>query len=123
MPPKKILIVEDDRFFSMILKGRLEKEGFQVFQAFDGQEGLVIARQEVPDLIVLDLIMPKVSGFEFLQTIVSDPQLGAIPILVVSQLGQDSDVEKAKALGVREYYIKVQTSVEEFVERVKGFLQ
>jgi len=63
--PKKILIAEDDSFFSMILKNRLQKEGFAVRQAFDGEEALSMAREEAPDLILLDLIIPKLSGLSF----------------------------------------------------------
>ena len=117
--PKKILIVEDDPFFSMILKGRLEKEGLVVFQAFDGEQALKMARENTPDMIILDLIIPKISGFEFLETIFSDPHLNRIPVIVASNLGQESDVEKAKQLGVIDYYVKVRTSVDDLGKMIK----
>ena len=85
---KNILIVEDDPFFSMILKGRMEKQGFAVRQAFDGEQALAMAREQAPDLIILDLIIPKLSGFEFLETIFSDPHLNRVPVVVASNLGQ-----------------------------------
>lgn len=113
---KKILIVEDDPFFSMVLKGRLEKENFIVHQAFDGEEALKMAREDVPDLIILDLIIPKLSGFEFLETAFADPALNKVPVVVASNLGQDSDIEKAKRLGVLDYYVKVRTSVDDLVK-------
>lgn len=113
---KNILIVEDDPFFSMILKGRMEKQGFAVRQAFDGEQALTMAREQAPDLIILDLIIPKLSGFEFLETIFSDPQLNRVPVVVASNLGQESDIEKAKQLGVLDYYVKVRTSVDDLVK-------
>ena len=114
--PKDILIVEDDPFFSMILKGRLEKEGFAIRQAFDGEQALQMAREKAPNLIILDLIIPKISGFEFLETIFADPQLNKVPVVVASNLGQESDIEKAKRLGVLDYYVKVRTSVDDLVK-------
>ena len=119
----KILIIEDDKFLSLILKGRLEKEGFKVFQAFDGNEALEILTKDIPDMILLDLIMPNMSGFEFLEVLRSDPQYASIPVVVVSNLGQESDMEKAKSLGVVEYYVKFRTSVDNLVLNVKSLLE
>lgn len=119
---KKILIVEDDQFLSLILKGRLEKEGFVVLQAFDGQEGLDVLKRETPHLIILDLIMPRMSGFEFLEAVATDPQLSRIPIVVASNLGQESDIEKAKQFGVLDYYVKVRMSVDDLVNMLKNRL-
>lgn len=120
---KKILVIEDDRFLSLVLKGKLEKEGFIVRQAFDGEEGLQMIKKEPPDLVMLDLIMPKVSGFELLEKISIDPQLSRIPVVVASNLGQESDIAKAKNLGVLEYYVKVKTSVDDLVKMLKNMIQ
>lgn len=120
---KKILIVEDDPFFSMILKGRLEKEGLAIFQAFDGEQALKMARENPPDMIILDLIIPKVSGFEFLETLFSDPHLNRIPVVVASNLGQESDIQKAKQLGVIDYYVKVRTSVDDLAKMLKSMVE
>jgi len=120
---KKILVVEDDRFLSLVLKGRLEKEGFIVLQAFDGEEGLAMVKKEMPDLVMLDLIMPKMSGFELLEKVSMDPQLSGIPVVVASNLGQESDIQKAKNLGVLEYYVKVRTSVDDLVKMLKQMVQ
>lgn len=119
---KKILVVEDDRFLSLVLKGKLEKEGFLVLQAYDGEEGLQMIKKELPDLVMLDLIMPKVSGFELLEKISIDPQLSQIPVVVASNLGQESDIAKAKSLGVLEYYVKVKTSVDDLVKMLKNMM-
>lgn len=118
----KILIIEDDRFLSSILKTRLEKEGFNVSQAFDGDEGIAFLKQNKPDLILLDIIMPKMSGFEVLQTISLDPELNSIPVMIASNLGQDSDIQKAKSLGAVDYYVKVRTSIDELAQMVKNLV-
>lgn len=120
---KKILIVEDDKFLSLVLKGRLEKEGVSVIQAFDGKEALDVLKKDIPDLILLDLIMPNMSGFEFLEILRQDPQYRTIPVVVISNLGQESDVEKAKSLGVIEYYVKVRTSIDDLILKIKNLLE
>lgn len=119
---KKIVIVEDDRFLSLVLKGRLEKEGYEVIPAYDGEEGLAIVRKELPALVVLDLVMPKMTGFELMEKLSMDPQTSRIPVVVASNLGQESDIQKAKNLGVRDYYVKVQTSVDELVKMFKRIM-
>ena len=117
-----ILIIEDDHFLSSILKSRLEKDGFTVLQAFDGDEGLATLHTTRPDVVLLDIIMPKVSGFEVLEALSSDPELSRIPIVIASNLGQDSDIEKAKTLGARDYYVKVRTSLEDLAKMVKNVI-
>ncbi len=116
---KKVMIVEDDRFLSFLLKSRLEKDGFLVEQMFDGEEAIQRLKQMVPDLIILDLIMPKVTGFEVLKAISVTPQLVKVPVVIVSNLAQDSDIEKARELGAKEYYVKVKVSIDDLVGRIK----
>ena len=116
---KKVMIIEDDHFLSSLMKARLEKEGFAVAQAFDGEEAVHMLKEVSPSLIVLDLIMPKVTGFEVLQTISITPQLDKVPVIIVSNLAQDSDIEKARQLGVKEYFIKVKVSIDDLVEKIK----
>jgi len=113
----KILIIEDDKFLSSILKGRFEKEGYAVSQAFDGEEGLK-KMEEKPDLIILDLIMPRRSGFEFLESKSTDPQWSNIPVIVASNLGQESDVDKARRYGVMGYFIKSQTTIDQIAQMI-----
>ena len=119
---EKILIVEDDNFLSTILANRLKKEGFVVLQAFNGEEALDLLKTEKPNLIVLDLILPKKSGFDVLETISADPQLNQIPVVVFSNLGQESDIGKTKSLGAIEYHIKVRTSVNDFLGIIKDVM-
>ncbi len=114
----KILIIEDDHFLSSLLKARLEKEGFKVEAAGDGEEGLTLLKQVKPDLVLLDLILPKVSGFEVLESISIDPQLKA-PVIILTNLAQDSDVQKTKNLGAVDYFVKVKISIEEIITKVK----
>jgi DNA-binding response OmpR family regulator len=116
---KKIMIVEDDRFLSSLMKARLEKEGFTVAQAFDGEEAMGMLKQDIPSLIILDLIMPKVTGFEVLQMISITPQLEKVPVVIVSNLAQDSDIEKAQQLGAKEYFVKVRVSIDDLIGKIK----
>ncbi|RME59664.1 response regulator [Candidatus Parcubacteria bacterium] len=119
---KKVLLAEDDKFLSTLLRAKLLKEGFDVQQAFDGEEAYRYLRDYKPDVMILDIIMPNVSGFEFLEKISVDPQLNRIPIIVLTNLGQDEDVEKAKRLGVAAYFIKTNTSISDVVEAIKSTL-
>jgi len=116
-----ILLVEDDPFLSSVLRMKLEKELFKVIRASDGDEALnFLTEQGVkPDLILLDLILPKKNGFEVLETIRQDPLLEKLPVIIISNLGQPSDIERGKALGVIDYFIKARLSVEELVNKVK----
>ena len=116
---KSIMIIEDDRFLSSLMKARLEKDGFAVIQAFDGEEALQLFKQQTPNLIILDLVMPKVTGFEVLQMISITPQLSKVPVVILSNLAQDSDIEKARQLGAKEYFVKVKVSIDDLVGRVK----
>ena len=116
---KKILLVEDEPLLSNLLKQRLEKEGMEVVQARDGQEALDFLRASKPDLIILDIILPKVSGFEVLQFLQSDPQLEKAPVIIASNLGQEADVNKGKTLGAVQYFIKAKMSIEDLVGEVK----
>lgn len=116
----KILIVEDNTFLSSVLKGRLEKEGFQVEQAFDGEQMFEILKQQIPDLIIMDLIMPKKSGFECLDQMAADPQLSKIPVVIASNLGQESDVGRVRGfINVFGYFIKAQVTIDQLAENVK----
>ena len=119
---KTIMIIEDDKFLSSLMKARLEKDGFTIMQAFDGEEAIQGFKQRTPDLIILDLIMPKVTGFEVLQTISITPELQRVPVVILSNLAQDSDIEKARQLGAREYFVKVKVSIDDLVGRIKNLL-
>ncbi len=122
--PRKILLVEDDTFLSSLLKNRLQKENFEVSVAKDGEEALAFLKTNKPDLILLDLILPKKSGFEVMEDIRSDPQIQSegLPIIIISNLGQPEDVTRGQDLGAVEYFVKAKTSIDELVFRIKEFL-
>ena len=116
-----ILLVEDDPFLSSILQLKLNKENFKTIRAADGEEALnILIEQGIrPDLILLDLILPKKNGFEVLETIRQDPTLEKLPVIIISNLGQPSDIDRGKALGVIDYFVKAKLSVDELVNKVK----
>jgi len=116
-----ILLVEDDPFLSSILQLKLEKENFKSIRAADGEEALNLLTEQgiKPDAILLDLILPKKNGFEVLETIRQDPTLEKLPVIIISNLGQPSDIDRGKALGVIDYFVKAKLSVDELVNKVK----
>lgn len=122
---KRILVIEDEPLLGNLLKRRLEKEGFGVVLARDGDEAISVLRGSSFALAMLDVILPKRSGFEILELVNKDPELSAknIPFIVISNLGQENDVERAASLGAVGYFVKAQLSFEELVTQVKDFLQ
>jgi len=122
MAGKTILIVEDESLLGNLLKQRLEHEGFTVIWSKDGEEAVNVLRSKKPDLILLDLILPKISGFELLETMQADPQLERAPVIITSNLGQDSDVARGQSLGAIEYFVKAKVSIEELVDHIKAVM-
>jgi CheY-like chemotaxis protein len=102
----KILIIEDDKFFQNFYRQKLSEKGYQVELAGDGEEGLNKIKTSKPDVLLLDIVMPKKDGFEVLESLNRDGLTKKIPIIVFSTLGQESDMEKAKQLGARDYINK-----------------
>lgn len=119
---KKILIIEDDSFIAKAYQIKLERLGYEVWLASDGKEGLEILEQRLPDLILLDLVMPKMDGFAFLEKIKADPKLKQIPVIVSSNLGQSEDMTRAKSLGANDYIVKTNMSLAELVKKVERFI-
>lgn len=119
---KTVMVIEDDRFLSSLIKARLVKENLSVIQAFDGEEAVQALREARPDIIILDLIMPKVTGFEVLQTISITPGLEKVPVVILSNLAQDSDIEKARQLGAKEYFVKVKISIDDLIGKIRALM-
>ncbi len=116
---KKILIIEDEEVLLGLLQERLVQEGYQVDIAKDGQEGLEKIRKFKPDLILLDIIMPKMGGFEVMEEVNKDEELKIIPIIIVSNSGQPVELERAKKLGVKDWLIKTDFDPQEVIDKVK----
>jgi two-component system, OmpR family, alkaline phosphatase synthesis response regulator PhoP len=119
---KKIILAEDDKFISKAYSAGLSGEGFEVIATYDGEEAMKAIKKNKPDLILLDLVMPSKNGFEVLEELKLDKSLGKIPVLILSNLGQESDVEKAKALGAVDYLVKSNFSMKDVIEKVKFYL-
>ena len=116
---KKIVIVEDDAILLKALNLELLSNGFEVLSAINGESGLVLIKKEKPDMILLDLIMPKMGGFEVLEALKKDRNLSKIPVIVLSNLSQKADIEKAKNLGAVDFYEKATTDLNKLVEKIK----
>jgi len=119
---KKILLVEDDKYILRAYKDGLTRAGLEVITASDGMEAMRSVKLYKPDLILLDLILPIKNGFEVLEEMKMDDELKNIPVVILSNLGQDSDIEKGKALGAIDYLIKTSLSMKEVIEKVKFHL-
>lgn len=121
-PQKKILLVEDDDALASVYQNRLEAEGFSVQRVPNGEEALARALEFRPDLILLDAMMPKVSGFDVLDILRNTPETTNMRIIMLTALSQESDLQRAKALGVDEYLVKSQVVIADVVERIKHHL-
>lgn len=118
----KILIVEDDTLINKMYFEKLTRDGYEVTVAINGQEGLDKMRTNRPDLIILDIMMPKLSGVEVIQEMKKDVNLEKIPIIVLTNLTEGPDIEKAKKMGITEYLIKSDLDPEDVSETVKKHL-
>jgi CheY-like chemotaxis protein len=115
---KRILLAEDDRFLRKAAEATLRRHGFDVSTAADGEEALRMVRTGTPDLILLDLIMPKLQGFEVLRMLKQDPATTHIPVMVLSNLGQESDIRQALESGATAYFIKANLSLQDLIKQV-----
>lgn len=119
---KKIVIIEDEDILGKIITSKLQAESYQVTLATDGEQGINKIKEIVPDLILLDMVMPKKNGYEVLRDIKADNNIKNIPIIVISNSGQQSEIERVVDLGVQDYIIKAQFSPEEVLEKVRKYL-
>jgi len=104
--PKTILIIEDDKFLRQLIVQKLLKEEYNVSEAVDGEEGIKKIKEEKPDLVLLDLILPGIDGFEVLSRMKKDEEISSIPVIILSNLGQREDVERGLNLGAVDYLIR-----------------
>jgi len=115
---KKILLVEDEEIMIDLLQKKLTKEGYEVSVARDGEEGLRVMREVKPDLILLDIIMPKMGGFEVMEEMGKDKELKKIPVIVISNSGQPVELDRAKKLGAKDWLIKTEFDPQEVIDKV-----
>jgi len=115
---KKILIIEDEEILLNLLKNKLSELGYEVFSALDGRAGFEAIKELVPDLILLDLIMPKMGGFEVMEKMQEDNSIKGIPVIIISNSGQPVELEKAKQLGAKDWLIKTEFDPREVIEKV-----
>lgn len=119
---KKILLVEDDEGLASVYLTRLEAEGFSVRRVPNGEDALAAAIEFRPDLILLDAMMPKVSGFDVLDILRNTPDTANMRVIMLTALSQDADKARAEELGVDEYLVKSQVVIADVVERIKHHL-
>ena len=119
---KKILLVEDDTALASVYRSRLELEGFEISEVNNGEDALSAAMSFKPDLILLDAMMPKISGFDVLDILRNTPETTNIRVIMLTALSQPKDKERAEQLGVDDYLVKSQVVIGDVVERVKHHL-
>ena len=119
---KKILLVEDDEALAAVYKSRLDIEGFETKEVNNGELALTAAMEFKPDLILLDAMMPKISGFDVLDILRNTPETSDIRVIMLTALSQPKDKERAEALGVNDYLVKSQVVIGDVIERVKFHL-
>lgn len=115
---KKLLIVEDDEFLMNAYRVKLTNAGFEIKTALDGNEALEILKTFIPDLILMDLVMPKRDGFSTLEEIKKDDKLKNIPVIIASNLGQKEDIDRGKSLGATDFVIKSDLNLNNLIEKI-----
>lgn len=120
---KKILIIEDEAALLYALSASLQVDGFDVVTANNGREGLKFAKSEKPNLIILDLRLPEMDGFEVLENLKKEKSMKTIPVMIVTNIGEKEAEEKCKKLGAAEYIVKADHSLHEISETIKKFLK
>ena len=120
---KKILFIEDEESLQRAMGSMLEQNKLQILKALNGDEGLAIAKKEMPDLILLDLILPKKNGFEVLVELKKDPGTKDIPIIVLTNLEGSTDIERALALGATTYLVKANYALEDVMAKIESVLE
>ena len=120
---KKILIIEDEKILLNLLEQKLKQEGYEVLTATDGKKGLEEMKMLKPDLVLLDIVMPKMGGFEVMEEMAKEENLKEIPVIIISNSGQPVEIDKARALGAKDWLIKTEFDPKEVVEKVRNQLE
>jgi DNA-binding response OmpR family regulator len=118
----KILVIEDEKMLAEMYATKFSMEGFEVTKAYDGADGMAKARAVKPDVILLDIIMPRIDGFAVLKELRHDPKFKDTPIILLTNLGQDDDIKKGKELGADDYFVKSNHTPADVVNKIKAVL-
>lgn len=118
-----VLVVEDEDFLVRALKDNLMSEGYSVAVAVDGEQVFDELKKKTPSLILLDLLLPKKNGFDVLKEIRQSPEWQLIPVVILSNLGEDSEIKRALELGANDYFVKSQHPIQEVIEKVREYLE
>lgn len=119
----KVLIVEDDKFLSELISTKLDKEGYEVDIALDGETGLTKIKEGKPDIVLLDIMLPGIDGFEVLEKMKAEEGSKNTPVIILSNFGQEEKVERGLTLGASDYLVKANFTTGEIVEKIKATLQ
>jgi len=120
---KKILFIEDEPTLQKTFSTALKEEGYEVVSALDGETGFNLAKAQNPDLILLDIVLPKLTGFEVLKKLKENPETKGIPVIILTNLEKMSDIDKALELGATTYLVKVEYSLDEVIKKIKKILE
>jgi len=118
----KVLIIEDDQFLAELITKKLDDEGFEVVYAADGEKGWQAIQKEKPGLILLDLLLPGIDGFEVMENVKKDTELSKIPIIIISNYGQESKIQRAMSLGAKDYLVKANFTTGEIADKVRSVI-
>lgn len=119
---KAVLIVEDDAFLVKAYQTKFSKEGVDVWVASDGKDAVGMLEKDPPAVVLLDLMLPRMSGFDVLETIRKNAAWKKVPVLILSNLGQDTDIERGKSLGATDYIVKANVKINDVVAKVKKYI-
>lgn len=119
---KTILVIEDDKYLREVLTEKLKKEGFAVLEAVEGETGLALTVEKKPDLVVLDIILPLLNGFDYLEMKLKNAAIEKIPVIILSNLGQKEDVERGMKLGAKDYMVKAHFTPNDLIAKVQAQL-
>lgn len=119
---KKLLLIEDDKMIAQMYTVKLEQEGFEVVNAFDGKDGIKKAIESQPDIILLDIIMPQMDGFAVLEQLKNKIDFEKVPVIMLTNLGQELDIKRGFELGAVEYLVKANYTPSQIVEKIKTFI-
>lgn len=118
-----VVLIEDEEMLANMYETKFKNEGFDIRKALDGEAGLKLIEESAPDLILLDIIMPKLDGFSVLKRIKENAKTKSVPVILLTNLGQDEDIKKGQSLGAVGYLVKANLTPAEVVAKVKDFLK